>query len=136
MNKTAPYLLIKAGRLLKATLKSESNIPSRNSIPFHLLALLTDKPSTVLEIAEKLSCSKQEASRLIKAAESNSLISIVPSETDKRVKNVSLAKGGRELLKGGADLYATTDEHIRKLLGDKEYKSFKQSLEKICCYFD
>lgn len=136
MNKTTPYLLLKTARLLKVALKTESIASSIRSVPFHLLALLNDKPASVLEIAEKLSCSKQEASRLIKAAEANSLISISPSETDKRVKNISLSKEGRNYLKGGAGLYEKTDEEIKKILGIEEYSRFKNCLEKICRSFE
>lgn len=136
MNKTAPYLLLKAGRHLKTSLKNEIGTPNMRAVPFHLLALLNDKPSTVLEIAEKLSCSKQEASRLIQAAESNALIKITPSETDKRVKNITLSKEGRNLLKGGASLYAKADDEIKKLLGHEDYSKFKDALRKICDSFE
>jgi DNA-binding MarR family transcriptional regulator len=132
MNKTAPYLLLKASRLLKASLKSGSNTQNIRSVPFHLLAILNDKPATVLEIAEKLSCSKQEASRLIKATEENSLIVITPSDMDKRVKNISLSRNGKNLLKGGSGLYSKTDDEIKRLLGNDDYLKFKASLKKIC----
>lgn len=61
-----------------------------------LLAILhiPEGDATIINIASKLSTTKQNATRIIKSLEKKNYISVVPSEKDKRAVNVVLTEVG------------------------------------------
>jgi MarR family transcriptional regulator, lower aerobic nicotinate degradation pathway regulator len=66
-------------------------------IQARLLGVLRDRTPTMNELARLLSLDKSSVTGLVDRAETRGLVVRVPSETDRRVVQVSLTKGGRAL---------------------------------------
>jgi len=133
VTQTTPYLLLKSARLLKGHLRQRIDDNSRGnpSLPYNLLAILSEGKCSVMELAGKLDCSKQEASRLIKQAQANNWVEVTPSSTDKRAKDIKLSSEGWQLLSQGSDLYLSMDETIARYLGAEDAEQLKQLLSRI-----
>lgn len=126
---TAPYLLLKLSLALKQRIRQEEC--ETKAIPFNLLTILAHGKCTLMTIADKIGCSKQEASRLIKRALEYQWVNVSPSASDKREKDVSLSDSGLALLDQGEAMYLAIEQRIEQKLGAQKLAEFKKLLAEV-----
>lgn len=134
---TTAYLLLKTSTALKQHIRrvTEEECATK-AIPYNLLTILAHGKCTLMTIANKIGCSKQEASRLIKRALEYQWVNVSPSVNDKREKDVSLSHSGLALLDEGGSLYLAIESKIEKKLGAQKLAEFKQLLAEVSACID
>ena len=107
------YLLINTGRQAKKVLKQDLERQAQNQqIPVELLSQLDIKGNTLIQLAARLRCSKQEASRLVQQAQNNGWVTLEPDLEDKRAKRVLFSKAGQDLLAQGYHQYQALENSV------------------------
>lgn len=121
------FLLLNNARYSKKLILQQLDEQGK-SLPFNLLANIDAQGNTLVELGQRLQCSKQEITRLVQQAEKKQWLEVKPDPKDKRAKRVCLSQTGQTLLKQGVDLYHELEQ---ELIGDwpaEQQHSFKQQL--------
>ncbi|MDO4666760.1 MAG: MarR family winged helix-turn-helix transcriptional regulator [Streptococcus sp.] len=89
------------------------------------------KQSQIKDIETELDISKSVASNLIKRMEKNQLISVEPSEIDKRAKHIRLTKRSREIMGEAKSFFKEIDECMLRDVSPEDLAIFSKVIRKF-----
>jgi DNA-binding MarR family transcriptional regulator len=102
----------------------------RESYGFVLLAI-RDEETTTTELATLLGVSKQAVSKLLDAMEQSGYVERRADVDDGRVKSVTLAARGRELLVVVEQIYADLEQRWADVLGETALGQTRSRIERV-----
>ena len=96
---------------------------------FPLLIAIYENEGIIQEqLAQRFHLNESTITRNLKKLEDKGFIKRIP---DKRTKRIEVTAKGAKTAQKVMDYDEIWDEKIKKIIGDKEYKQFKDSLRKI-----
>lgn len=98
---------------------------------FGVLILLSKKSMSQKELSQMTLADEPTTSRMLKRMLNNGLISKKRSDDDKRKQVVCLTDTGKEALNNVIPLVQKTNQEIKNMLLDEEYKQLMKILNKI-----
>ena len=103
-------------------------------LPHHFYTIAhidTEKGCEISELIEKSGTSKQAISNTLKHLEEKKYIKKVASEIDARSKKIFFTNKGIKLIEQGMEAVAKIESRYSEVIGKKNFKIMKESLEKI-----
>ena len=88
-------------------------------------------PISMLNLAEAMDIDRTTLARNLKLLEKNGLVSVNPSEQDRRVKLIDLTDHGRRTLQEATPLWVSVQQHFVKGLGVDELGNMMQTFSHL-----
>ncbi len=126
------YLLLNTSRHLRQRLRAEmASQEAAASVPLELISQVDFNGTRIVDLARRLNCSKQAASKQVQEAERRGLLRLQPDPDDKRAKKVYFAEGGLALLQQGQATYQALEQQLASGMGATELAQLKQALQQL-----
>ncbi|MCI1479124.1 MAG: MarR family transcriptional regulator [Clostridium beijerinckii] len=135
MDQTYASLIAVSNKLQTAGDSYSGDLTSKQLLTLLAILHIPEGDATIINIAGKLTTTKQNATRIIKSLEKKNYIKVVPSEKDKRAVNVVLTEAGiHSLSKNSKDAKKNFMTDIFNDFSKEELNTLWQLLKKLYSY--
>lgn len=135
MDQTYASLLVTSNKLQAAGDSYCGDLTSKQLLTLLAILHIPKGDTTIINIADKMGTTKQNATRIIKSLEKKNYITIMPSEKDKRAVNVIFTEIGlSSVSKNATDVKKNFLNDLFKDFGKEELETLWQLLKKLYSY--
>jgi DNA-binding MarR family transcriptional regulator len=133
MNDSLGFALMHAGRRVEARLEEAlAGVKLSGAKHAALSALVTqDQPTSLSELAEKLTCVRSNITQLVDRLEADGLVKRIDDPTDRRSVRAEVTRLGRERHSAGTKVVNAVLIDVAKELAEVDPKVLKRALDAV-----
>lgn len=133
MNESIAFSLLHAGRRIEARLEEALAGAELSGPKFAALNVLAaqKQPTTLSELAEKLTCVRSNVTQLVDRLEAEGLVKRIDDPMDRRAVRAELTRLGRERHASGQKVFNRVLNAVAKELSGVDAAALKRALESL-----